>query len=187
MEILGAGDERTTLRVPVGDRSPAPPRGDATATLAEGGSTGERDFWVETLPNGHVKQGGVEFLTSYTEHERGQILEQIKHDRDVASELERQIGAWRDKYGSRPGFAAFEQAIRNRVSEQGARLQNELDILAGRTTGTVTAEMTRIGTVTPADVARIELDALDQRLNLRTTEERAAAALSRLSPGGGGV
>ncbi|MDP3771359.1 MAG: hypothetical protein Q8R16_03595, partial [bacterium] len=175
VEIIGAGDEKTTIRVPVGDRAPSASRGDADVSFA--------DSPVETTPGGLVKQGGVEFLTKYTDYERGQILEQIQHDRGVATELAWQIESWRQKYGDRPGFVAFERAVQGRLNDVGDRIKRELDILAGRVSGEVTAEMTRIGDVSIEDVARIELDALDQRLNLRTVAERAAAALSQL-PGG---
>lgn len=180
VEILGGGDERETIRVPAGEAAARGGSADVTFGDAADSAT------VEITPGGLVKQGGVEFLTKYTPYERGQILEQIEHDRGVARELAWQIEEWRQKYGDRPGFAAFERAVQGRLSDVGERIRNEFDILAGRTPGDVTAEMTRIGMVSTEDVARIELDALDQRLNLRTTAERAAAALSRLRPGGGG-
>lgn len=181
VEILGGGDERETIRVPAGEA--AARGGSADVTFGDTPDTAP----IETTPDGHVKQGGVEFLTSYTDYERGQILAQIEHDRGVASQLEIQLADWRTKYGTRPGFAAFERAAHGRFEDVDGRIKRELDILAGRVPGTVTAEMTRIGEVSIRDIARIELDALDQRLNLRTAAERSASAFEDLRRARGGT
>ncbi len=120
----------------------------------------------------------LEFSDKYNGAEQGQIQEYVNINLEELQEMDSQFSWWENKYGHKSEFQAFEDATRQHIEGELTRLQHIVEDVKDPNAGKVRAIVQ--GYMPAETMAGMQLDILSSKVKLRTVEEAANDAFSRL-------
>lgn len=131
---------------------------------------------LDKNPMAEFPQKELVFAKDFPNDKRVDFERYFKTSLTERDEMIKQLSTWKEKYGDRPQYAAFEKIVRENLAKDNIALKKIVEAAAGN--GEI--ELTASGEVPPADIADMRLEAFSSLAKLRSVKESSGDAFSEM-------